>query len=204
MLQLILSRMVALRTTLEDRGGVSLQSSGLVCLLSRVKKIKASPRQRLQVYSVQPTIKAWGFPKPGSSPVACPTGGRSHLACSATLWNWDLGNKHRTMMILQLLLLLRRVCVCVHTCVCVCACARTRMSTRALLLSHVQIFTAPWNVAHQAPLSVGSSRQEYWSGLPFPTPGNLPNQGIEPSSLVLPSLAGGFFATEPSGNLLCL
>ena len=97
-----------------------------------------------------------------------------------------------------------QTCVCVRTRVCVCARARARVSTHALLLSHVQIFTAPWNVAHQAPLSVGSSRQEYWSGLPFPTPGNLPNQGIEPSSLVLPSLAGGFFATEPSGNLLCL
>ena len=127
--------MFALRTTLEDRGGVSLQSSGLVCLLSRVKKIKASPRQRLQVYSVQPTIKAWGFPKPGSSPVACPTGGRSHLACSATLWNWDLGNKHRTMMILQLLLLLRRVCVCVHTCVCVCVRTGTHEHSRSVAQS---------------------------------------------------------------------
>ena len=58
LLQLIFSRMFALRTSLEDRGGVSLQSSGLVCLLSRVKKIKASPRQSFQV-CVQPTIKAW-------------------------------------------------------------------------------------------------------------------------------------------------
>ena len=96
--------------------------------------------------------------------------------------------------------------MCVHVCVHARVCVRTqaRMSTRALLLSHVQIFAAPWTVAYQASLSVGFSRQEYWSGLPFPTPGNLPNQGIERSSLALPSLAGGFFATEPSGNLLCL
>ena len=153
--------------------------------------------------------KSLGFPRPGSSPVACPTAGGGVIwPRLAILWNWDLGNKHRTMTILQLLLLLRRVCVCVRAHVCVRArvCVRTqaRMSTRALLLSHVQIFAAPWTVAYQAPLSVGFSRQEYWSGLPFPTPGNLPNKGIECSSLALPSLAGGFFATEPSGNLLCL
>ena len=54
-----------------------------------------------------------------------------------------------------------------------------------------------WTVALQAPLSIGFSRQEYWSGLPFPTPGHLPDPGIEPSSLVSPVLAGGFFTTEP-------
>ena len=51
-------------------------------------------------------------------------------------------------------------------------------------------------VAYQAPLSIGFSRQEYWSGLPFPSP-DLPNPGIEPRS---PALAGGFFTTEPPGN----
>ena len=203
MLQLIFSRMFALRTALEDRGGVSLQSSGLVCLLSRAKKMKASPRQRLQV-CVQPTIKAWGFPKPGSSPVMCPTkGGGVIWPRLTTLWNWVLGDKHGTMMILRLLLLLRRVCVRAHARARVCV-GGARMSSRALLLSQVQIFAAPWTVAHQAPLSVGFSRQEYWSGLPFPTPEDLPNQGIELSSLASPSLAGGFFTTEPSGNLLCL
>ena len=49
--------------------------------------------------------------------------------------------------------------------------------------SHVQLFATPWTVAHQAPLSMGFSRQEYWSGLPFPSPGDLPNPGIEPGSL---------------------
>ena len=55
-------------------------------------------------------------------------------------------------------------------------------------------FETPWTVAYQAPLSMGFSRQEYWSGLPFPSPRNLPDPGTEPAS---PTLAGGFFTTEP-------
>ena len=47
-------------------------------------------------------------------------------------------------------------------------------------LSRVRLFVTPWTVAYQAPLSMGFSRQEYWSGLPFPSPGDLPNPGIEP------------------------
>ena len=54
----------------------------------------------------------------------------------------------------------------------------------------------PWTVAHQAPLSLEFSRQEYYSGLPFPSPGDLPYPGIEPMSLVSPALAGGFFITS--------
>ena len=53
------------------------------------------------------------------------------------------------------------------------------------LLSHVQLFTTPWNVAYQASPSTGFSRQEYWRGLPFPSPENLPNPGIEPGSPTL-------------------
>ena len=45
--------------------------------------------------------------------------------------------------------------------------------------SHIRLFVTPWNVAHQAPLSMGSSRQEYWNGLPFPSPWNLPDRGID-------------------------
>ena len=67
------------------------------------------------------------------------------------------------------------------------------------LLSCVQLFATPWTVDCQAPLSMGFSRQEYWSGLPFTSPGDLPNPGIEPASLVSPALAGGFF-TEPPGK----
>ena len=66
------------------------------------------------------------------------------------------------------------------------------------LLSHVQLFATPWTVAHQAPLSLGFPRQEYWSGLPFPSPGDLPKPGIVPMSA---ELASGFFTTEPPGKL---
>ena len=55
-------------------------------------------------------------------------------------------------------------------------------------------FVTVWTVACQTPLSMGFPRQEYWSGLPFPSPGHLPDPGIEPAS---PELAGGFFTTEP-------
>ena len=61
------------------------------------------------------------------------------------------------------------------------------------VLSHVRLFTASWTVAYQAPLSMKSSRQEYWSGLPFPTLQNLLDTGIEPESLESPALTGRFF-----------
>ena len=64
----------------------------------------------------------------------------------------------------------------------------------AQLLSRVRLFTTPWTVALQAPLSLEFSRQEYWSGLPFLTPGDLPNPGMKPVS---PALAGRFFTTTP-------
>ena len=62
--------------------------------------------------------------------------------------------------------------------------------------SRVWLFASPWTVAHQAPLSMGFSRQEYWSGLPCPSPGDLPNPGIKPTSLMSPALAGRFFTTS--------
>ena len=62
---------------------------------------------------------------------------------------------------------------------------------------HVQLFATPWTIARQAPLSMGFSKQEYWSGLPFPIPGDLPYSGIEPTS---PKLAGRFFTTVPPGK----
>ena len=64
-------------------------------------------------------------------------------------------------------------------------------------LSRVRLFATPWNVAYQSPLSMGFSRQEYWSGLLFPSPEGLPDAGIEPES---PALAGGFFTAEPAGK----
>ena len=65
------------------------------------------------------------------------------------------------------------------------------------LLSHVPLFVTPLTVARQTPLSMEFSRQEYWSGLPLPTPGDLPDAGIEPSSLAFPALTGKFFTTVP-------
>ena len=68
---------------------------------------------------------------------------------------------------------------------------------RTCVLSHVQLFMTLWTVTHQVLLSMGFSRQEYWSGLPSPPPGDLPNLGIESVS---PALAGGFFTTAPPGK----
>ena len=63
--------------------------------------------------------------------------------------------------------------------------------------SHVQLFATPWTVACQAPLSMGFSRQEYWSGLPFPFPGDLPDLGIEPRS---PALQADSLPSESPGK----
>ena len=72
--------------------------------------------------------------------------------------------------------------------VCVCVCV--------LAFNCVQLSVTPWTAAHQAPLSLGFSRQEYWSGLLFPSPGDLPNPEIKPVSLPSPALASRFFTTS--------
>ena len=64
-------------------------------------------------------------------------------------------------------------------------------------LSPVRLFATPWTVAHQSSLSMEFSRQEYWSGLPFPSPGDLPNPGIEPGS---PALQADALSSEPPGK----
>ena len=64
-------------------------------------------------------------------------------------------------------------------------------------LSHVRLFATPWAVSYQAPLSMGFSRQEYWSGLLFPSPGDLSNPGIELGS---PALQADSLPAEPPGN----
>ena len=73
-------------------------------------------------------------------------------------------------------------------------------------LSRVQLFAIPWTVVYHASLSMGFSRQEYSSGLQFPSPGDLPDPGIEPGFLVSPALAGGLFTAESPGkrNRYCL
>ena len=75
-------------------------------------------------------------------------------------------------------------------CVCVCVCVCTLRP-----ISHVQLFATLWTVACQAPLLMEFSRQEHWSGLPCPPPGDLPDPGAEPASLTFPALAGRFFTT---------
>ena len=69
-----------------------------------------------------------------------------------------------------------------------------------MVLSLVQLFAAPGTAARQARLSMGFSRQEYWSGLPFPPPRDLPDPGIEPTSLVSPALAGRLFPLHNLGT----
>ena len=69
-------------------------------------------------------------------------------------------------------------------------------SVCAVASVHVRIFATPGTVAHQAALSMGFSRQQYWSGLPCPPPGDLPNPGVKPRSLMSSALAGGFFTTS--------
>ena len=66
----------------------------------------------------------------------------------------------------------------------------------------VQLFVTLWTTAHQSPLLMGFSRQEYWSALSFLTPGDLPNPGIEPTSPASPAEAGEFFTTEPLESLI--
>ena len=73
-------------------------------------------------------------------------------------------------------------------CMCVCVCVR---------LSGVRLFATPWTVSHQASLSIEISRQEYWSGLLFPTPGDLPNPGNEPTSN---ALQADSLPSEPPGK----
>ena len=74
-------------------------------------------------------------------------------------------------------------------CSCFCSCC--------LAAKLCPTLATPWTVAHQAPLSMGFPRKEYWSGLPFPSPGDLSDSGIKPRS---PVLAGRFFIAEPAGK----
>ena len=74
---------------------------------------------------------------------------------------------------------------------------RERERSRSKSISRVRLFVTPWTVAYQTPLSMRFSRQEYWSGLPFPSPGDLPNPGIKPGS---PALESDALTSEPPGK----
>ena len=88
------------------------------------------------------------------------------------------------------------ICVCVYIYVCMCI-----FVVVTQLLSHVQLFTTPWTIAHQVPLSMEFYRKEYCSRVPFPTPGDLPNPRIKPIS---PALQADSLLSEPSGKLMCI
>ena len=77
--------------------------------------------------------------------------------------------------------------------------ASWEMKVKVKSLSRVRLFATPWTVAYQASPSMGFSRQEYWSGLPFPSPGDLTDPGIEPRS---PALQAGALTSEPPGKML--
>ena len=77
----------------------------------------------------------------------------------------------------------------------------TEVKLKVTSLSHVRLFATPLTVAHQAPPSMGFSRQENWSGLPFPPPGDLPDPGIEPGS---PALQADASLSEPPGKPIIL
>ena len=93
------------------------------------------------------------------------------------------------------------VCVCVYIYIYIyitnlfisCEDMKSALCTCVWSLSSVWVFATPWIVARQAPLFMEFSRQEFWSGLPFPTPGDLPDPGIKPTSLASRALAGRFF-----------
>ena len=79
---------------------------------------------------------------------------------------------------------------------------RELVGCHALVAQSCPTLVTPWTADHQAPLSVALHRQEYWSGVPFPSPGDFPNWGTEPTPLVSPALAGRFFITVAPRKLL--
>ena len=90
------------------------------------------------------------------------------------------------------------ICVCIWLCIRVCVC----FYVCVLVAQSCQLFVTSWTVAHQTPLSVEFSRQEYWSGLLFPSPGDLPDSGIEPGSLALQ--ADSLLSEPPRKPHMCL
>ena len=96
-----------------------------------------------------------------------------------------------TMLLVSAVHKMNQLYIYMCMCVCMCVCVPSRFS-------YVQLFETPWTVAHQAPLSMGFSRQEYWRGLPCPPPGDLPNPGIKPLS---PALQADSLPMSHQGSL---
>ena len=121
----------------------------------------------------------------------CPRGSQ----CTPSVWEFQ-GSSTKTPISLDLMLCLPNLFNC-----------KIAMLTNARVcaqsLSHVWLFCDRMDISPPAPLSIEFSRQEYWSGLPFPPPGDLPNPGVEPMSLMSPALAGRFLTTlAPPANIL--
>ena len=98
-------------------------------------------------------------------------------------YNQDSGSD---LMLLMGEVVIKFVSHCNSSCMCACLRAQSCLN--------------PWAIARQVSLFMKFSRQEYWSGLPYPTSGDLPGPGIKPLSLLSPTLAGGFFTTAPPGK----
>ena len=108
--------------------------------------------------------------------------------CCLTTWKDGVGSKVGGGSGEGTHVCLRLIHVDVWPCMCVCMLSR---------FSHVHLFATRWTVARQAPLSLGFSRQEYWSGVPCSPPGDLPNPGIKSASPTSLALAGGFSTLLP-------
>ena len=123
--------------------------------------------------------------------------GQKQLLVFASLWGGSLSIGSTHFHFFYKVSFVGQVFTRDHSCLTALPESGSRTDCSAFMLSHVQLFVIPWSVAGQAPLSTGFLRQEYWSGLPFTSPGDLPDQEIEPAS---PPLAGRFFITEPPGK----
>ena len=131
-------------------------------------------------YAISATTCCWARPRAQQKWSVLLLLGSSTSRC--LLWRW-MSSQHPSPWTLKEAGLAMDVPL---GCVCVCISC----------FSRVQLFAIPWTVAHQAPLSMGFSRQEYWSGLPCPPPGDLPNPGIKSMSLTSLALAGGLLTTS--------
>ena len=154
----------------------------VICLFNFIRNSWTAPQIRTIFSFHQQNLKVLGIPHP-----ICRTDYRTA---------WAVCFREDYLCKVPMCWPMRCVCVCV----CVCVCARARACTHAQSLSCVWLFAIPWMVVCQAPPSIRFSRQEYWSGLPFPSPGDLPDTGIEPMSSASPALAGRFFTTVPPGK----
>ena len=132
-------------------------------------------------------------PQIGCHQCLCPV---SMLLLGEALQKQQVGLNYNISKLLLLFWLLKHVRYCVYPLIVE---SLLSMEPYMCMVSHSEMSNSlrpPWTVVHQTLLSMGFSRQEYWSGLPFPLPGYLPDPSIEPTSAA-PALAGRFFATEP-------